>query len=301
MPEHKKGETRQQWMNRCIPYVRKHEGLTKKQAAGKCGGMYDTWKKKQKRSNSMEYEEGREYPFKFDCPTVDFKFDADGKFMSSNDKGYNMVVAIGNRFMNGIYVSNKVLRECHKGFNNTPHDMNHMGTGYQASMFTRVPANISYVVGYQDDLKFDNASGEIRATTHISETAVRYAEWKSYVDICAKMGRTPNVSMFATGKVEYIEARKLPKGSHYGKHGYAAGDLVPCMAELNPVAVSTVFTGACSDKDGCGLANTCEDGNCNLNEEETNPEDELADLIEQKRRAYMEKRIKDLKGEEKHD
>jgi len=256
--------------------------------------------KNKKRIDTIEYEEGKLYPFKFDCPSVDFAFDADGKFMASSEKGYNMVVAIGNRFMNGVYVSNKVLKDANKGFNNTPHDMNHMGTGYQAGVFTRVPADISYVVGYQDNLHFDNESGEIRATTHISETAVRYAEWKSYVDICAKMGRTPNVSMFATGKVEYIEARKLPKGSHYGQHGYAAADLVPCMAELNPVAVSTVFTGACSDRDGCGLANTYEDEKYNSNEEDED-EKQLQSLMDAKKRAYMEKRIKDLNGEEKND
>jgi hypothetical protein len=45
MPKHKKGESRDDWMARCIPYVIEKEGLEQKEAAGKCGGMYDSWKK----------------------------------------------------------------------------------------------------------------------------------------------------------------------------------------------------------------------------------------------------------------
>jgi hypothetical protein len=45
MLEIKPGESRKDYMNRCIPYVIKEEGLTQEQAAGKCGGMYDNAKK----------------------------------------------------------------------------------------------------------------------------------------------------------------------------------------------------------------------------------------------------------------
>jgi cation transport regulator ChaB len=44
MPEHIKGESREDWMKRCIPIVIA-EGKTSEQAAGQCGGMYDSWKK----------------------------------------------------------------------------------------------------------------------------------------------------------------------------------------------------------------------------------------------------------------
>lgn len=40
MPKPIKGESRQKWVNRCIPAVIK-EGKTKDQAAGQCYGMYD--------------------------------------------------------------------------------------------------------------------------------------------------------------------------------------------------------------------------------------------------------------------
>jgi cation transport regulator ChaB len=45
MPGHIKGESREDWMARCIPYLIEKENKTKEQAAGQCGGMYDSWKK----------------------------------------------------------------------------------------------------------------------------------------------------------------------------------------------------------------------------------------------------------------
>lgn len=290
MPEHKKGESRKKWMKKCVPHVIKKEGLSLKQARGKCNGMYTNWKKKGNNAmvEEMEYEEGKKYS------SVQFKFSATGRFIEAADGGHNMVIAVGNSFMKGIYLSAKELKKACKAFNNTPHDLNHMGTGYRITMFSVVPSDVSYVVGYQDNAHFDDATGEARATIHINEQSMRYNEWKSYVDTCAQMERTPNVSMFVLGNLEWIEARKLPKNSHYGKNGYKADELVPCMTELRPVAVSTVFKGACNDKDGCGIRNNCESGNCNVNKKEN--KNELSPEIA-KRKAYLEKRLKEFKGE----
>lgn len=47
MPEHIKGESREEWMERCIPVVIK-EGKTQEEASGQCGGMYDSWKEEDK-------------------------------------------------------------------------------------------------------------------------------------------------------------------------------------------------------------------------------------------------------------
>lgn len=48
MPTIKKGESRNSYIPRCINYVVKNEGLTAKQAAGKCEGMYDQHLKNKK-------------------------------------------------------------------------------------------------------------------------------------------------------------------------------------------------------------------------------------------------------------
>lgn len=308
MPKHIKGESKKSWMKRCVPYVKKHEGLSTKQAIGKCSGMYDSWKKKQYKHLELQedgvmnetYEKEKYYPFQFESldgngePT---EFDYT-KFVESatSQKGFNMVIAIGNRFMKGIYISTKEMKAAYKGFNNTLHDLNHMGTGYMAGFFAVVPSDISYIVGWQDGLSYDNATDEVRANVHIEKTAPRYTDWESYINISAKIGRMPNVSMFVYGKIEFIEARKLPKNSRYGANGYKADDLVPCMTNIIPFMVSTVTHGTCDDKKGCGIKQSCNDGSC---ENDSQGLEEITKSVEEKNKqiAYYKNRLKSLKGE----
>ena len=70
MPKHEKGESKKDWMKRCVPHLIKKEGLSPKHARGKCNGMYDTWKKKQRKHSELQeddymddgkYEEGKYY------------------------------------------------------------------------------------------------------------------------------------------------------------------------------------------------------------------------------------------------
>jgi len=52
MPTPRKGESRDDYLKRCIPIVL-NEGEVKsvEHAAGKCGGMYDHWKEKNVKNN----------------------------------------------------------------------------------------------------------------------------------------------------------------------------------------------------------------------------------------------------------
>jgi len=318
MPDHKKGESRKDWMKRCVPYVIKKEGLSQKRAAGRCGGMYDSWKKKQRKKQHSDlqeddvmvddkYEKGKYHEFRFDS------FDGDEEPTEFNytefvekatsQKGFNMVIAIGNRFMKGVYISKEEMKAAHRGFNNTLHDLNHMGSGYMA-YFSLVPPDISYIVGWQDNLSYNEATDEVRANVHIEKTAPRYSDWKNYIDISAKIGRIPNVSMYVFGKIEYIEARKLPKNSGYRKAGYRADDVVPCMTNIIPFMVSTVTKGTCDDTKGCGIKQSCDDNSCISNNEdnlkdEAMDSDEIEKSIEAKNEQieYYQKRLKILKGE----
>jgi hypothetical protein len=45
MPDIKPGESRDDYVARCVPYVIKKEGATQKQALGKCYGMYNHYTK----------------------------------------------------------------------------------------------------------------------------------------------------------------------------------------------------------------------------------------------------------------
>jgi len=310
MPEHKKGESKKSWMKRCVPYVIKKEGLSQKEANGKCNGMYDSWKKKQKKMDGTmddEYEEGKSYEFRFDSFSGDgepTEFDfVEFVEKATSKKGFNMVIAKGNMFMKGIYISKDEMKAAHTRFNNTMHDLNHMGSGYMAG-FSIVPPDISYIVGWQDSLSYDDETNEVRANVHIEKGAVRYDDWKTYIDISAKIGRNPNVSMYVFAQLEFIEARKLPKDSRYGANGYKADDLVPCMVNIQPFMVSTVTKGACDDKRGCGIKQSCEDGTCESNNEENSEisvEVKVVDLEksikENDKKIKLLKRIKNIRGE----
>ena len=248
----------------------------------------------------------------------EFGFDSDGKFgvpadidytkfveKATGKKGFNMVIAKGNMFMKGVYISKKEMKMAHKGFNKTLHDLNHMGSGYVASLFTVVPPDISYMVGWQDGLSYDDATDEVRANVHIKKTAPRYEEWQNYIDISMEIGRKPNVSMVVFAKIEYVEARELPKGAGYGKAGYAAGDLVPCMTNIQPFMVSTVTQGACNDKDGCGIGNTSGIPDTDTNETTDKPKvegksvEEVDKIIEENKQKmkYFKDRLKNMNGE----
>jgi len=53
MPEHKAGESRSDWMKRCVPYVMK-EGKSQEQAVGQCKGMFSSHQKKLRRRGSKK-------------------------------------------------------------------------------------------------------------------------------------------------------------------------------------------------------------------------------------------------------
>lgn len=48
MPAIQKGEKRSDYIPRCINYVMKYEGLTEKESAGKCEGIFDQHEKNHK-------------------------------------------------------------------------------------------------------------------------------------------------------------------------------------------------------------------------------------------------------------
>lgn len=221
---------------------------------------------------------------------------------ATSEKGFKMVIAKGNMFMKGVYISTKEMKMAHKGFNNTLHDLNHMGSGYRAGFFSVVPPDIAYIVGWQDGLSYDNATDEVRAYVHVKETAPKYEDWKNYIDISAEIDRMPNVSMVVYAKIEYIEARKLPKGCGYGRAGYKADDIVPCMVDIRPFMVATVTQGACNDKDGCGIGNSCKTNDTDTNEatDETKIESktvkEIDSLEKEKNKqiAFYKNRLKEI-------
>jgi hypothetical protein len=250
----------------------------------------------------MKIEKGKRYAFIFSSDIGNTKLPDDNKpiaMQATEGKGYNATIVIGDKFMKGVFVAAEELKKVYRGWNNTLHDLNHMGSGYAAG-FTIIPADVSYHVGHQDGLTYNETTKAVQAKIHIDKDSKRYDEWESYANICNQIKRPINLSMFCYyGEIRWMKARDLPKDSGYRKQGYKADDTVPCMFNILPYMVSTVTRGACDDKDGCGIdnsnSNLCEDNKYDVGttehdetENETNPEDA-------KKRAYLEKRVKQMK------
>ena len=249
----------------------------------------------------MEIEEGKQYVFTYsgnDGNTVISDNDESIAMQATEGKGYGATIIVGDRFMKGVFVAADELKKAYKGWNNTLHDLNHMGSGYMAG-FSVVPADVSYIVGYQDNLTYDAKTKEVRAMIHIDKDSERYSEWQSYVNICNQIKRPPNVSVFYYGRIRWMKARDLPKGSGYKKAGYKADDTVPCAYNIMPYMLSTVTKGVCNDKDGCGIKNSnsdsCEDNNCSVSVIEQDETENENNSENAERRAYLNKRLKQMK------
>jgi len=252
MPEVKEGESEQAFVNRCIPIVI-DEGNAKdtKQAAAICYSMY--------RRHKGEYSEFVEFEFDGEYIIQEIKdpeASSAGEYSDSQKDENGMItrriVALkGNMFKKGRFMSASAIEKSIDSWNGTLHDINHFGTTHSLPFDTR--PDIRFFVGYHDKAEYNAESKTATMNVHIDENTMYGKTWSSYVDLCAKAGRVPNVSVSILGKIEYVQAKNLPEDANYKEFGYTEEDFVPCFTEVYPVACSTVLKGAWDEKDGCGI------------------------------------------------
>jgi len=278
MPSVKEGESEQAFVNRCVPIVLE-EGTAKdeKQAAAICYSMYR--RHKGEHSEFVEFEFDGEYVI-----TEEPAETQAGEYSSSNDQPgmitRRIVAFKGNMFKKGRFMSADAIKNSIQNWNGTLHDINHFGTTH--SLIDPRP-DIRFFVGYHDNAEYDEETKTATMNVHIDENTMYGKTWSSYVDLCAKAGRTPNVSVSILGKVEYVKAKNLPEGADYKQFGYQEDDFVPTFTEVYPVACSTVLRGAWSDKDGCGIVPPTEE----TPDENSEDSDSNADEIEKKRQELI--------------
>jgi len=235
-PTPKEGEVQGDFISRCIPYVSKeHPEWAKDKITAVC---FSIWRRS--KSNGGDYvPESKDVEVKCNAKLV----------IETNDKGestYKIVAAVGNMFMDGGFLSNDVLKRSAKQWNGTLHDINHKGVSSKGM-------DILYFVGYHDNAEFNDETGELTMALHIDDDTKFSRDWKAFVNLCKKAGKMANVSTTYAGKSILIEAKKLP--IDYTKFGLQGNDLVPYLENVYPVAVSTVLSGRCDDKAGCGVCN----------------------------------------------
>lgn len=253
-PKPRAGETKKDFISRCISYVHKeHPSWASKKVQAVC---YSYWRDRHKNEEMFTSEA------QFTTVTIEEQVSEESAETVLTGTR-NMIAVIGNRFMNGGYLSAEVLEKSYKRWNGTLHDINHMGT---STGFFLMQSDITYFIGYHSNVKYNKETKEVSMELNIAPETKFASAWKAYVSLCEQAGQIPNVSVTYYGKRDWITASELPKDVPWKKEGYSKDDLVPVLNEITPICVSTVLQGRCNDKDGCGIRNiekdTCTDGTC---------------------------------------
>lgn len=185
-----------------------------------------------------------EQEINYDCPDCN-----DGEYEIK--EGKRAVALVGDRFYHGKFFPATELEKAHKKWENTLHDINHQGTTDARGMM--LSSNILYFVGYNRNVTYDKETKSMSMDIEINDNTHYAAAWRGYVDLCDKAGQTPNVSIAFNARVGRMKASDLPSDVDYQAYGFSDDDVIEYIYDVQPNALSTVFQGACSDKDGCGI------------------------------------------------
>lgn len=306
MPSIEKGESEADYCKRCIPEVIAKEGLEPDAAAAKCHGMYKEHKEK-----GTQYEkesELKEYTFECELHAVEMSAPltttlTDNSKPIQSKEGwvtFKAVAVVGDRMMKNVFVPYESLKQTIALWNGTYHDLNHMGTSYPDTSYPFKRQNIDYIVGYQNNAVADDRTKEIQMDVNIYKNAPKYASWKSFVDINKEANKIPNVSMSVVARSKRVRAKDLNFDA--SSYGFAPEDMVDCLYDIYPKALTTCIEGECNSSKGCGLAvnheNEAECKECKIVEQPlidgVNKEDAI-------KLALIKNRINKLKEEKNNE
>ena len=254
-PTPKKGETKKDFIQRCIPIVKKeHPSWSDKKVKAVCYDIYE-------RKHNYDHMIANGYQLFTD--SADFEIIKTTEEIESKNaeapttvNNTRRIVAIyGDRFMNGGFVSESELKKCYKQWEGTLHDINHMGT---STGFFLMQQDITYFIGYHNNVKYDKTNKSVSMDLNVHMKTAFAEAWEAYVELCEMAGQIPNVSVTYYGKQDWISFENLPANvkEKAKAEGYGKDDLVPVLNNIVPVCVSTVLRGRCNDKDGCGIRDT---------------------------------------------
>jgi hypothetical protein len=319
MPRPKPNQTKDEYISYCMAYVKEHEPKAKNWSRGRlykhCEGLWEKYKSTNASElNTSELTETNNIliPLAFSSDDFEsFSSNSSGYEINFTDKGryetVDAVIAMGDMFYGNVFVSSDVLRESVQQWENTYHDLSHLGTMYPAGF--SYTENLDYIVGYNSDARFDETIRGIRLKFNINKNSPKYQTWKAFVETSMDAGRIPNVSIYGFASLKVINANELPEGVRVPETAINDGKVV-AISSITPVAVTTCLRGKCNDSAGCGIKQgmSCESGTCDsvkdspdgetkeTNESEVSKEDKInKENIE--KRQYLEKRLKEIKGD----
>ncbi|MFW6121954.1 MAG: hypothetical protein ACOC80_13810 [Petrotogales bacterium] len=264
MPEPpKEGETHEEFMKRCVP-IFKEEGESSEKATEMCNAMWYN----SKQSDNSEYEEfSYEVPLQITTEEVKVN-NADGKDYQDQSKTItkHAVALIGDHYVasKNHFMPASTVEQSKGLWNKKLLDINHMGTT-RITPLGVLGGDIRYFVGWQDNVQYDYDSKKLTMDIHIDRSTDYGNTLYNYINLCEKAGKIPNVSVSFFAKKKLVKATELP--IDFQKYGLNKESYVYYMYDLKPRALSVVFEGAYSDKDGCGIGKSVDNGKEEPNKE----------------------------------
>jgi hypothetical protein len=141
------------------------------------------------------------------------------------------------------------IKQGYKSMDKTFHNLDH-GADPHGSGHIR----IQDIVGIQDYTEVDEQSKQMIMYIFPDEHMPSYGTWKSFVDMCQRNGKTPNVSIEAMVTQEQMMAKNIPvENLDYKQYDLNDEDLVWVETSYRFIGAATVWMGACDDSDGCGI------------------------------------------------
>ena len=225
MPTPKSGESKSEWMPRCISY-KIHEGKHpntpegRKAAAGECSGIYDSWKEK-----NMSNKSERVLLKLNCCATLNPVFEA-----KDNDDEFSIgltesTILVGNGTYNGVYFPAEEIEKAFHTWNKQPININHS-------------SNVEDEVGYITKPRYDTETKQFKVTPVLNKETAKFDVADGYIRNRIKAGKPPEVSVGVWIDREFEETDdgdRLTARNLHGDH------------------LALVCRGACSPEAGCGI------------------------------------------------
>jgi len=278
-PEKKPGESQSDFVSRCIPIVKnEHPDWDDDRVAAACYGMY---RQKMLENGYQSFTDSAEFITVNETEEQELE---NGDIETSTNTR-RIVAIVGDRWMNGGWLSKEELKKVYKQWEGTLHDINHEGTS--SGVFGQ-RQDITKFVGYHTNANYDETNHSVSMDLTINKETMYANAWEAFIKLCEQAGRIPNVSVTYYGKQKFVKASELPETALENAN-VSPDDMVPVLYNVVPVCVSTVLQGKCSDKGGCGVRNT--DSTCGSDSDSCDcekPKDtKLDEEIEKKRQELI--------------
>ena len=216
IPEIREGESRKNYVARCIPYVVEHEGLTQEQAVGKCEGLYNEHEKKEK--SSLDNEE----------ITGQLEFKGSGIVKINNDLlKLEAIICKEEVFYDGIFITSGVFKNSVESWANKPVDLEHN---------SELKNDKSYIIGYVGKTIWNEQDKTISAEIFINRKSQRYEEFKQLYDKIIGQNRPLNVSVFGNATYKRIKTKD---------------GTIHTLSSFQPTSLAVCEVGKCDEDLGC--------------------------------------------------